>query len=127
MDIALIIEKILPNAEYSGSVTSNNREIWDKVIWTDSRIKKPAYEELELEFIKVNKEQLSKDIRSTRDKLISDTDYKLMPDYPIPIEELENLKLYRQKLRDITEQEGFPFNVVWPTLEKPSFLQTKFE
>nr|DAT00194.1 MAG TPA: tail assembly chaperone protein [Caudoviricetes sp.] len=23
--------------------------------------------------------------------------------------------IYRQRLRDIPQQEGFPFNVVWPT------------
>ena len=24
---------------------------------------------------------------------------------------------YRQELRDITKQEGFPYNIVWPTKE----------
>ena len=25
---------------------------------------------------------------------------------------------YRQELRDVTKQEGFPYNVVWPTKDK---------
>ena len=29
-----------------------------------------------------------------------------------------NIAEYRQALRDLPEQEGFPYNVVWPTKEK---------
>lgn len=55
-------------------------------------------------------------IRSKRDSLISDTDYLLMDDYPISSEDLEAVKAYRQALRDVPQQEGFPFDVVWPEL-----------
>lgn len=55
-------------------------------------------------------------IRSKRDSLISDTDYLLMDDYPISAEDLEAVKAYRQALRDVPQQEGFPFDVVWPEL-----------
>lgn len=43
-----------------------------------------------------------------------------MPDYPISIEELELVKSYRQTLRGIPEQEGFPRSVEWP--EKPEVI-----
>ena len=29
-----------------------------------------------------------------------------------------NIAKYRQELRDITKQEGFPYNVIWPTKDK---------
>lgn len=55
-------------------------------------------------------------VRSKRDSLISDTDYLLCADYPISAEDLEAVKAYRQALRDVPQQEGFPFEVVWPEL-----------
>ena len=53
-------------------------------------------------------------IRQQRDALLSATDYRMMPDYPMSELCRENLKLYRQLLRDIPEQPGFPNSVVWP-------------
>lgn len=55
-------------------------------------------------------------VRSKRDSLIADTDYLLCADYPISAEDLEAVKAYRQALRDVPQQEGFPFEVVWPEL-----------
>lgn len=54
------------------------------------------------------------EVRAKRDYLISQTDYLLQPDYPISAEDLEKVKAYRQALRDIPEQKGFPENVTWP-------------
>lgn len=47
MDIALAVDNILPGAKYFGSVTANTQEAWDAVVWKDSRIDKPTWEELE--------------------------------------------------------------------------------
>lgn len=63
------------------------------------------------------------DIRSKRDRLIADTDYLLTPDYPISPDELEVVKAYRTALRDVPQQEGFPYDVVWPEL--PEVLAKK--
>lgn len=54
------------------------------------------------------------EVRAKRDYLISQTDFLLQPDYPISAADLEKVKAYRQALRDIPEQEGFPNDVVWP-------------
>ena len=63
-------------------------------------------------------------IRSKRDALLSGTDYYILPDYPeIPPEDLEAIKVYRQALRDIPEQAGFPRNVKWPVV--PAFMTRK--
>ena len=59
-------------------------------------------------------EEKASTIRQQRNALLSATDYKMMPDYPMSELCRENLKLYRQLLRDIPEQPGFPNSVVWP-------------
>lgn len=59
-------------------------------------------------------------VRRKRDSLISGTDYYILPDYPSTPDGLEAVKAYRQALRDIPEQSGFPRNVQWPSL--PSVL-----
>ena len=59
-------------------------------------------------------------VRRKRDSLISGTDYYILPDYPSTPDGIEAVKQYRQDLRGITLQSGFPRNVQWPTL--PSAL-----
>lgn len=63
-------------------------------------------------------EELAIIVRSTRDAKLSATDYLLTSDYPISEENLEEVKVYRQALRDITEQPGFPKDVIWPDVPK---------
>lgn len=63
---------------------------------------------------------IAKVIRDKRDNLIGETDYYLMPDYPSNPQNLEELKVYRQALRDLPKQEGFPRDVHWPDV--PKFL-----
>lgn len=55
-----------------------------------------------------------------RDKLLSECDYYVLPDYPSTEEDLVVVKAYRQALRDITAQVGFPSVIDWPT--KPAVL-----
>lgn len=62
-------------------------------------------------------------LRESRDFLLTQTDYMLIPDYPINSQDLAVLKEYRQALRDLPSQEGAPWldtEVPWPT--KPEFL-----
>lgn len=65
-------------------------------------------------------EELSTQARTERDRKIAKTDYYLMPDYPSNPQNLEELKVYRQALRDVPKQEGFPRDVRWPDV--PKFL-----
>lgn len=57
----------------------------------------------------------SREARNSRDFLIAQTDWTQMKDVVLSAEKEQEWKEYRQALRDITSQEGFPFNVVWPT------------
>lgn len=59
-------------------------------------------------------------IRDKRDNLIGETDYYMVSDYPSNPQNIEELKVYRQALRDLPEQEGFPRDVRWPAV--PKFL-----
>ena len=65
-------------------------------------------------------EELVARVRMRRDSMISRTDFYVQPDYPSDPAGLEAVKAYRQALRDIPEQSGFPRNVQWPSL--PSVL-----
>ena len=60
---------------------------------------------------------LATSARQKRDRLIAATDYLVTPDYPIEPDRLAKVKIYRQALRDIPEQSGFPRTITWP--EKP--------
>lgn len=62
--------------------------------------------------------ELATTIRSKRNLLLAETDYLLMPDYPISKEYSEKVKEYRQQLRDITKQDEFPSDVVFPDFPK---------
>ena len=55
-------------------------------------------------------------VRRKRDSLVSQTDYYMLPDYPSTPDGIEAIKTYRQELRDITKQSGFPRNVEWPAV-----------
>lgn len=66
-------------------------------------------------------EEMAAHIRSHRDSLIVATDYLVMPDYPLSDEARAAVAAYRQALRDITKQAGFPHSVEWPDL--PSLLR----
>ena len=56
-------------------------------------------------------EDASRNIRSHRGNLLQQTDWMALIDNTMTPE----WAAYRQALRDITAQEGFPFSVIWPT------------
>lgn len=60
-------------------------------------------------------EDAQRNVRIRRDDLLSQTDWVVVMHTEkgtnIPME----WEVYRQALRDITTQEGFPYDVIWPT------------
>ena len=56
--------------------------------------------------------------RMTRDRLLQETDLDVIRSLEATNSTPENLKTYRQALRDLPAQKGFPSNITWPT--KPS-------
>ena len=51
------------------------------------------------------------EVRQQRNALLSDCDWTQLPDAPVPA---APWAAYRQELRDVTAQSGFPWDVVWP-------------
>ena len=54
--------------------------------------------------------------RAQRDKLLAATDWAVLPDSPLDESSKTSLKTYRQALRDVPQQEGFPNNISWPNM-----------
>lgn len=52
-------------------------------------------------------------IRADRDNRLADTDWTQLADAPV---DKEAWATYRQALRDVPAQEGFPEDVVWPEI-----------
>ena len=50
--------------------------------------------------------------RALRNKMLDDCDNMLVPDRPNV--DVDAWKAYRQALRDVPEQEGFPLVIDWP-------------
>lgn len=66
--------------------------------------------------IKINqekrKEVMAEQVRQQRDRLLAECDWRSLPDAP---GDRDTWLAYRQKLRDITQQPGFPDNIHFPT------------
>lgn len=63
----------------------------------------------------VNEPKLISQIMQQRSNLLIGSDWTQIPNGPLTSEIQEQWAVYRQQLRDITSQSGYPFNVVWPT------------
>lgn len=60
-------------------------------------------------------DEVAERVRQDRNKRLGDTDWTQLVDAPV---DAVSWATYRQTLRDITTQDGFPHNVVWP--EEPT-------
>lgn len=60
-------------------------------------------------------EEASNIVRQKRNVILRDSDWSQLPDIS---EEIQmKYRKYRKELRDLPEQEEFPFYIQWPTLE----------
>jgi len=51
------------------------------------------------------------EVRQQRNQLLADCDWTQLPDAPVDRAEWAT---YRQELRDVTKQAGFPWEITWP-------------
>jgi hypothetical protein len=56
--------------------------------------------------------------RSIRRAKLAESDWSQLPDVPSALR--EKWADYRQALRDISQQEGFPFDIEWPSMPEES-------
>ena len=54
-------------------------------------------------------------VLNARNKLLYESDWTQIPNNPLTVEQQQAWADYRQALRDVTSQSGYPFNVIWPT------------
>ena len=87
------IKKINPNAE----VTVNADDI-NQITWHNGTTPIPVAD-IQAQFTAVEFDMAMEDLRTKRNKLLADTDYFALADNTIT----EELRTYRQALRDITE------------------------
>ena len=71
-----------------------------------------SYEEYIIAAKSLEYENFANLVRNRRNQLLSATDYLALSDRIMP----DNVKIYRQKLRDIPLQEGFPYDIEYPQL-----------
>jgi hypothetical protein len=77
-------------------------------IWTQQfQVEDKSYEELAQE-----DQQQADSVRSERSRLLTECDWTQVDDAPVNKQAWAN---YRQLLREVPDQEGFPWNVTWPT------------
>ena len=60
-------------------------------------------------------DQKASDVRAQRNNLLAQSDWTQLGDAPLDSHTKLLWAQYREELRDVTQQTGFPWNVVWPT------------
>jgi len=58
-------------------------------------------------------DQIASQVRATRNSLLASTDWTQASDVPQAVK--DKYTTYRQELRDVPSQTGFPREVTWPT------------
>lgn len=61
-------------------------------------------------------DQLAQEARAQRDKLLEATDWTQMGDCPLDDATQVAVREYRQALRNVPQQEGFPAKIQWPEI-----------
>ena len=89
-------------------VTSEDEEEDGKVLW--AQVSAYTGEIAPSEF--TIEEITAGDVRAKRDRLLKESDWTQNPD--VPDSTSAKWTAYRQALRDVTSQPGFPMGVVWP-------------
>ena len=59
---------------------------------------------------------IAESIRRERDRLLQLTDKTQLVDAPYCAGSIEGMQEYRQKLRDLPDQEGFPYDISFPIM-----------
>jgi len=57
---------------------------------------------------------LAAQARDKRNKMLEETDFYFLSDRELDSAKRSALEAYRQALRDLTKQKGFPYKVEWP-------------
>jgi len=87
----------------------------DELEWLSTDIPQPSDAEIEAEVARLIAEQPAKEARGERDRLLAESDWVTIratdTGTPVPTE----WQTYRQALRDVPLQTGFPEEIEWPS------------
>lgn len=111
------------------------REQWDKLGWNEAiPIQREPFTNYETHWIKgkdliyreevlsavenqdAKAEHAARNVRSRRDSMLAETDWTQLADSTIDDASMVLWQSYRQALRDIPQQAGFPLDVEWPEM-----------
>lgn len=70
-----------------------------------------AFDEMEAAWVAGANDRAAADIRTERNAKLTESDWTQVVDAPV---DQAAWATYRQELRDITSQEGFPSEITWP-------------
>lgn len=105
-------ECILPNYNpETGVLFSSDAEILDYVKSIEDKSNFWSIRLSDEEKQQIVYDQKAKEIRVQRNQLLVESDWTQVSDAPV---DKQAWATYRQELRDITTQEGFPFEVIFP-------------
>ena len=110
-DKRLWTRKMLKNAVVKGWITQDE---YDKIVGAEGA---PAEADGSGEAAP-DYAQMAAAVRAKRDALLAASDYTQATDYPSTYAMRTAWAEYRQQLRDVTKQAGFPASVVWPVPPK---------
>jgi hypothetical protein len=103
-DIAALYTTDVPDTTVGGATLVDG-------VWTNPPPPLPPTE-AEIAAYQVNKdEQQAVNVRATRNQKLADSDWTQLADAPV---DKATWETYRQALRDITAQSGFPWTMTWP-------------
>jgi hypothetical protein len=103
----------------SGYDTDDTKDVTEVTPTLSGSVYIQTYEitDADTETINKRKEIKWSEIRSTRNTLLSESDWTQFQDSPITGSSLTDWQTYRQSLRDVTTQSD-PYDITWPN--KPS-------
>ena len=70
--------------------------------------------DMDAEGIAAKDAEQAKAVRADRNQRLKDTDWTQLVDSPFDQSTAAEIQAYRQSLRDISTQDGFPWDVQWP-------------
>lgn len=105
--IVEVISRDLPSYDIATQKVVEGLPAFENNVWNQTWIVQQLTQE-EIQAVTIEKQI---EIRKLRNDLLKESDWTQVLDAPI---NKEQWAIYRQQLRDITLQQGFPFNVSWP-------------
>lgn len=109
-DVHFVHQIPKPNVDHTFNITEADPEFKDGNWFQVWVVSDATAEEVEQ---RTNEKATA--VRAERNALISGCDWTQLPDSPLNSLQRADWVEYRQALRDITAQDGFPWEISWPT------------